>query len=291
MNKKRIWLLAVFLCLTVCITGVFAAAESEGEELSVGTEESETSETSVPEVRLYVTIADDQGALVLAYEEIMVGDADGDGALTVNDAMICTHNAKFEGGADAGYASETTTYGLSMTKLWGVSNGGSYGYYVNHTAAYSLLDPVVEGDLVNAFIYTDLESWSDAYCYFDVDHVSVVGDDTLTLTLVACGYDAEWNPVTFPVAGATILIDGKETSFVTDDDGKVTLQFDGTGYCIVSAKKEGVALVPPVCAVAVSSNQPAAGDHFSLLLWFGLAAVALSVLVALRARTRRADTV
>ncbi|MBP5657968.1 MAG: hypothetical protein J6X52_05545, partial [Clostridia bacterium] len=78
---------------------------------------------------VYVTIAN--GELVLAREAVTLTDADNDGALTINDALYLAHEAKFEGGAAAGYASSTGDYGLSLTKLWGVENGGSYGYFVN----------------------------------------------------------------------------------------------------------------------------------------------------------------
>lgn len=246
--------------------------------------------TDDKEVRVFVTISDQDGKLVLAREEIVVRDADGDGVWTVNDALLCAHEAKFEGGL-SGYAFEATAYGLSMTKLWGVENGGAYGYYVNHMAAMSLADPIAHGDLICAFIYTDVEAWSDTYCYFDVDHTVVVGDDPLALTLAASGYDENWNPITVPVAGATILINGVETAFVTDEEGKVVLQFDGAGYCVVSARKDGVTLVPPVCGVAVRSENPAAGDSSQVVLWTVVACMSFGVLMVLRRRARVVDQI
>ncbi len=239
-------------------------------------------------IHAFVTIADDQGKLVLTREQVTVSDVDADGALTVYDALYCAHEAKFQGGASAGFGAEQTQYGLSMTKLWGVANGGSYGYYVNNAAAMSLLDGVKEGDRINAFVYTDLTAFSDTYCFFQSDWASVSEKDELTLTLMGAGYDENWNPVNTPIAGAVILIDGKETAFVTGEDGKVTLRFDGTGNCVVSAKKDGQALVPPVCVVTVEASKPLAGDT-SILGWALLAVISIAGLTALRQRRRGAD--
>ena len=65
----------------------------------------------------YVSISDKDGKLVLVLEKIDLSDADGDGTITINDALYLAHEAEFEGGAAAGYASEQSDYGLSLTKL------------------------------------------------------------------------------------------------------------------------------------------------------------------------------
>ncbi len=239
-------------------------------------------------IHAFVTVADDKGKLVLTREQVTVSDVDADGALTVYDALYCAHEAKFQGGASAGFGAEKTQYGLSMTKLWGVANGGSYGYYVNNAAAMSLLDGVKEGDRINAFVYTDTTAFSDTYCFFEKDWETVSEKDELTLTLMGAGYDENWKPVNKPIAGAVILIDGKETTFVTDENGKVTLHFDGTGNCVVSAKKDGQTLVPPVCIVTVEASKPLAGDT-SILGWTLLAVISIGGLMALHQRRRGAD--
>ena len=97
---------------------------------------------------VYVTVTN--GSPVLIREKVSVTDADGDGRLTVNDALILAHDAKYEGGSAAGYGSSKSEWGLSMTKLWGVENGGSYGYFVNNAPSDSLADEVKNGDSVAA---------------------------------------------------------------------------------------------------------------------------------------------
>lgn len=211
-------------------------------------------ETAPASVQVYVTITDDTGALVMAYEAITVTDADADGALTINDALIAAHTVGHENGAEA-YSAVVSEYGLSMAKLWGLENGGSYGYYLNNASAWSLVDPVSEGDHVKAYAFTDLVGWADTYCYFDVNTVSATAGADVTLTLSAAGYDAAWNPVTLPVAGAVVTVNGEKTAFVTDENGIATLDFAKAGEYVISAVSDTQVLVAPVCIVTVPAEQ------------------------------------
>lgn len=203
---------------------------------------------------VYVTVADDKGDLALTRKKVTVSDIDGDGALTVNDALYAAHEASFVGGATAGYAYAESDWGLSLTRLWGVENGGSYGYAVNHSLCNSLADPVKDGDSVYAYVYTDLVAWSDTYCYFDTECENVSYGDELSLTLMSVSFDPEtYAPVTLPVADARITVNGKSSSYVTDDAGHVTLSLTaGTGEVVISAESDSMTLVPPICVVSVA---------------------------------------
>ena len=44
---------------------------------------------------VFVTICDKDGKIALAQEKINVTDADGDGTLTITDALFCAHEAKY----------------------------------------------------------------------------------------------------------------------------------------------------------------------------------------------------
>ena len=219
---KKTAVLMLVLALMMCLTAAFA--EKEG-------------------TTVYVTISD--GTLELVEYEVDMSDIDGDGKLTVNDALYLAHEAVFEGGAEAGYANAETQYGLSLMKLWGIENGGSYGYYVNNQSAFSLVDELQDGDRLVAFVYTDLAAWSDAYCYFDKAETEA-GEVTLTLYMI--GYDANWMPVELPVAGAVITVDGARTEYVTGEDGSVTLTVSSDAV-LISAVSDTLTLVPPVCTV------------------------------------------
>ena len=208
---------------------------------------------SAPQDTAYVTIADENGELALVREAVVLEDADGDGAMTVNDALLLAHEQAYPGGAAAGYLSSEGPYGLKLDKLWGVENGGSYGYYVNHASAMSLTDPVSDGDEVAAFIYTDLDGYSDTYCYFDHTTAELNAPGELTLTLKAAGWDADYNPVELPVADAVIVVNGEKTDFRTDENGSVTLHLAAGSY-VISAVSDAQVLVPPVCQVSVAGD-------------------------------------
>lgn len=211
---------------------------------------------------VYVTIADKDGKLALVQEKITVIDLNADGKLTIDEALYAAHEAKYEGGAAAGYKSENTEYGLSLTKLWGTSNGGSYGYYVNNASAWSLSDEVKEGDYINAFVYTDTESWSDTYCWFNINATTVDAGQKIDLTLMTSVYDVATSGfVTTPVANAFITVDGVKTEVKTDSDGKASIIVDGNGNHVISAVSDTQNLVPPVFTVTVNGEQVPNGEQ------------------------------
>lgn len=199
---------------------------------------------------IYVTISDDQGNLVMASEAVNVNDMDGDGVVNFHEALIAAHDLVYPGGSEAGYAATDQGYGLSMSRLWGVENGGSYGYYVNNVSAFSLLDPLSDGDCIYAYAFTDLETWSDTFSFFELDEIKT--DGSFKLSLSAQTYDADWNPVFVPVEGAVITVNGEDTELKTDAEGKVTIALDAGEY-LISARSETMTLVPPVYKATVSS--------------------------------------
>ena len=210
---------------------------------------------------VYVSIADENGDLVLPYQPVTATDIDGDGALTINDALYAAHTTYYDGGSD-GYGSAQSDWGLSLTKLWGVENGGSYGYYVNNASAMSLADPVSAGSYVAAFVYTDTAAFSDTYCYFDAQQITdgVVGD-SITLTLSAAGFDENFAPISYPVAGAEITVNGAATGVYTDENGVASVPFYTAGTYTISAHSDSQTLVPPVCLAVIGENAPQTADY------------------------------
>ena len=201
---------------------------------------------------VYVSISTDTGALVLAYAPVHLTDADGDGALTICDALMAAHTAYHPDGAEA-FLAEDTEWGKSMYRLWGVENGGSYGYCVNDASAVSLVDPVKAGDHVKAYAFTDLTNFSDTYSYFNAPVAAAAVNTEITLTLSAAGYDEVWNPVTYAVQGAFLIVDGEVYDDVaTDTEGQFVLTFPEAGVYTISAVSNDLTLVPPVCIVTVT---------------------------------------
>ncbi len=201
-------------------------------------------------VKVNVTIAS-AGELVVTNKAVTVSDFDGDGAISVSDAIYAAHEAFYSGGAAEGYTASEGSWGLSIEKLWGIENGGSYGYYLNNGMCMSLTEPVNDGDYLAAYSYADLTDWSDCYAYFDKTEASGA---SVSLTLNVLSYDANWNLVSSPAADAVIYVDGKATSSKTDANGRATISFVSGGAHTVSAKSDTQTLVPPVCIVTVPNN-------------------------------------
>lgn len=199
---------------------------------------------------VYVSVNDGQGALALAAEPVTVTDTDLDGALTIHDALTCAHAAACPEGAE-GYLAAESEFGLSLLKLWGVENGGSCGYYLNDASAWSLLDPVKEGDHVKAFSFTDLTGFTDTYCYFDALRLETAAGTEVTLTLTAAAFDENWMPIAVPVAGATLIVGGEPTALVTDAEGRAVLTFEASGTYLITADSAEMNLVDPVCVITV----------------------------------------
>ena len=204
--------------------------------------------------KIRVTISDDKGKLVVAAEEITVTDIDGDEAITINDALYAAHEKFYDGGAAAGYATEDTQWGLSLVKLWGTANGGSFGYMVNNVAAWSMTDPVQEGDYVAAYVFTEPVKLLDKYSYFDKLEEDVKAGE-ITLTLKKNDFDKDWNPITLPVKGATITVDGSPIDAVTDEEGKVTFTLDINGKHLISATASDQVISPPVFIANVTGGK------------------------------------
>lgn len=200
---------------------------------------------------VYVTISN-KGELVAVQQNVAVSDADNDGSLTVSDALFALHEAVYEGGAEAGYSSYTGDYGLSLGKLWG-DDSGNFGYCKNNSSCFSLADTVADGDYITAYIYSDTDYYSDMYTFFDVNTASANAGEEIILTLSGSGYDADWNPVTLPVEGAVITLDGEETEYVTDAEGKVSVTIESEGKYTISAKSNTQIIVPPVCIAEISA--------------------------------------
>lgn len=204
-------------------------------------------------VQVYVSVTDENAGIALACAPVDVTDADENGVLSIADALACAHAQYHPLGASAFVCAETE-YGISLLTLWNIDNGGSFGYCLNDASAMSLADPVEAGDHVKAYAYTDLDAWSDAYAYFSETQVTCVENTALSLLLNANGYDAAWAPVTYPVSGAVITVNGEKTETVTAEDGSFELSFAQAGEYLVSAYSDSMVLVSPVLCVTVTAE-------------------------------------
>lgn len=235
--------------------------------------------------KVFVTISD--GTLKLAQEEIIAKDINGDGKISIDEALYTAHETEYNGGAAAGYNAYDSDYGRSLGMLWG-NDCGVYGYYVNNASAMSLDDEVKEGDYISAFCYTDLETWSDTYCYFDNHSIN---GNSFSITLFAAAWDENYNPVTVPVEGAVITINGERTEFVTDAEGNADITFNALeGSAVISAVSDTQTLVPPVCLAYITeevNDESEKAPNPTTGVSVSLAGLALSASAAIISRKRK----
>ena len=218
-----------------------------GQELVIPGNEEPEAPVELDPIQVDVTIAD-KGAVVVARETVTVTDADGDGVYTVNDVLYAAHEAAYEGGAAAGYASYTGDYGLAISKLWG-DDSGVCGYWLNNASCWSLADVVAEGDYVVAFNYADAAGWSDAYSCFAENSYTAAAGEAVTVTLNAAGYDESWNTVFSGYVGATLTAEG--AAVVDNGDGTYAVTFAAPGTYKLVATAGSNAIVPAVVVVVV----------------------------------------
>ena len=158
---------------------------------------------------------------------------------TVGDVIKQLHKELFKDG-EAGYATSTGQYGEQIDKLWGVENGGSYGYYINGNMVMGLTDPVKPGDRVDVFVYKDAAGYSDAFIYMEAE----ANGDSVKVTVKAMSFDANWNPVMKELANTKIYYaeNGKltDTGAVTGADGTATFTLKNGTYRLVGINTDAV---------------------------------------------------
>lgn len=241
--KKRLLslMLALSMALSLATTGAWAAGQDS--------------------IQVTVTIAN-QGAIavgkndtLMAQVPVTVTDRNGDGKFTYDEAMAAAHKAYYEKG-EAGFAMK----GNSCEMLWG-NETTSLGFYRNNTmTGYINGESVEDNDDLTAFVYQDQKNWSDQYCFFDQTTVTVKSGESLTINLKGVGFDENWNTVSSPVkqAGLGVYYGGtfRTRNVSTDANGNGTISFYKAGTYVLSAKKDGAYLIPPVCIVTVTGQAP-----------------------------------
>ena len=150
--------------------------------------------------------------------------------------------------------------GNSCEMLWG-NETTSLGFYRNNTmTGYINGESVEDNDDLTAFVYQDQKNWSDQYCFFDQTTVTVKSGESLTINLKGVGFDENWNTVSSPVkqAGLGVYYGGtfRTRNVSTDANGNGTISFYKAGTYVLSAKKDGAYLIPPVCIVTVTGQAP-----------------------------------
>lgn len=189
---------------------------------------------------------------------VIVKDIDGDGTLTYDEALKAAHDAYYEGGAEAGYGSENTEFGLSLTKLWG-DTSGAFGYWKNDGSCWSLGDAVADGDYLNAFVYKDAAGYSDAYIRFDYNSYMTLTEVVCDVALEKAVWDTEAYAYVFQSCeGAAFSVYDSGRKLVSAEDYTVSeegILFKKAGtYYLVASGTDSQNFVPAVTKVRASKN-------------------------------------
>ncbi|MBR4726099.1 MAG: hypothetical protein IK071_10020 [Lachnospiraceae bacterium] len=213
-------------------------------------------------VKVYVTIIDGNGKIQLEQAATDVTDIDKDGVLTINDALIIAHDNNYPGGADAGYAYvDAAQYGYtgySLSKLWGIENGGSYGVGKNSLLSdIGIADTVEDGDFVDAYCFQDLVKWSDKYSRFNNRLIEVNRKEAFKLKLTYLAYGSDYSIYEKPVKNAVIIDNGSKLDKKVNKKGVVKLSFNTIGRHVITAEstRKKTVLVTPICEVWVVPNK------------------------------------
>ena len=185
------------------------------------------------------TIAKGSDNTLMAGVSVGVTDENSDGKITVDEVMKAVHEKYC---AD-GYATSESSYGTSVTKLWGKETTNTL-FFVNNAGINTgvAVDTVSDGDYVVASVNSDDINYADWYTYFDNREIEVFQGEEFALQLnghLGMAYE-EADKTDVSISKVSI---GKvsETGFqiidekTTDKDGKVKISFAEPGTYYVSA--------------------------------------------------------
>ncbi len=171
----------------------------------------------------------------MANKEVTVEDLDKSGDFNFDEALVAAHKAY---NTEDGYAVSITSYGSSVTTLWGVPTSNTL-FFINGKGLSTgvAADKIADGDKLFASVNADDTNYADWYTAFDKDSVKATYGANVTLTLTGYqGMNSYLNPDMAPVVGVTVkTVDGK-TLGKTDKNGKVTFKAPAVGEYVVTAE-------------------------------------------------------
>lgn len=230
--------------------------------------EPEDPSTAADPIDVYVTISTAENVVVMQ-QSVEVLDRNEDGQMDVDEVLYAAHAAFYPEGAEAGYENAMSSWGLSITKLWG-DNSGSFGYWLNNASCWSLSDVVEDGDYLTAFVYQDQSGWTDSYSFFENNNYKVVAGSALSVVLEVAGYDADWNRIYTGYEGASInvymdskVVDTDKYTVTDKGNGTYEVIFAEAGTYYLVAKSESDILVPAVCKVICTADIKTPDDETS----------------------------
>lgn len=237
MRFKKV--LSIILAV-VMILGSFSVCAEDVQDISV-----------YLSIGKYGELVTDKDGNAFACVEI---ELNGKESYNLDDVFLTAHSLYYEDGEE-GYASSVGQWGPGVDIFWG-DTSYNFTYLINDSYASGTEDVVHDGDYIEFAILTNQY---EGYAMFDKRRISLYTNNECSLTLeYFSGYDENGDNIISPCEDATIIINGEETEYKTDESGQVSLSFENEGTYIVSAKKtklSGDSEVPvitaPSCVVDV----------------------------------------
>ena len=197
----------------------------------------------------------------MANKEVTVTDVDGDGHFTFHEALVAVHKAY---NSEDGYSGSTSSYGYSVTKVWGVENGGSYLFFVNDEGISTGVDgaTVNNGDYLTASVMSDTTYYADWYSAFDAKTKTAKTGSAVSLTLKGhLGMAYEPEDMKYVALQGITVKDTNGTEYgKTDANGKVNLTFSKEGTYIITA--EGAVKDATVSVYSIPGGQTTDGKYY-----------------------------
>ena len=200
--------------------------------------------------------------------DITVCDEDRDGQMTLNDAFLSAHKAYSVNGI-SDFATESSSYGPFITKLWGIENS-NVGYYQNGMSDRGLTEELKSKDDLTVYFYQDTVNYSDVYTVLKGQTTVSVGNPTVyNVSGIAGGtevipkgaavtvYKVESD--TEVVSKSTTVGDDSTFELSFEEEGDYIVELSGTaGTAPVIPSRLEVTVLPKTIVnvyVTVSNNQ------------------------------------
>lgn len=256
MKLRQKWISVFLALLFVCSTFGFSTAAYAAE---TGPQK---------DMVIYVTVVIDQNfqtagdKKAMTRRPVVVRDEDGDGKVTVLEALEQVHEKYCPGGL----MTRSEKCGPVLSRLWG-KDVQSSGFYVNNDRGFALRDTLDFYD--DLYVYGSSGINEDRYAYFAQKDAQTVCLREYHIQLFQKVPDENGRLQEEPLKNAEIYSlspygEETDTQYHTDQNGEVDLIFTRSGDYFLTAKTKDGQTLPPIARITVSNGMLSyfLGDDF-----------------------------
>ena len=227
MNRKKLLSLVLSLLLVLSVLPAYADGAAPDATITLT-------------VSVRGVLASDNDGGVMLCRPVTVKDADSNGTLSVDEALVAAHKAYNQ---ESGYVFSDLGGYSAITKIWNVDTMNTL-LAKNHVGLTGSMtaETVQDGDALSVSVNKDDLYYADWYTYFTESEKAVAPNEEFSLTLVG-HFGMAYMPedlIDTPIANVSVGT-WESGSFVplsekvTDNAGKVTLSFPTSGTYYVTA--------------------------------------------------------